>query len=304
MSGSPATGEAPPGSAPTGTLYDLGYRHYEGERLGRAWAVRSLFQHGLAAVFAVGRGPRARAVPLLLGALVVLPAVIQSAVAAYTGGMLELILYENYFSNMAVIFALFCAAQAPELVSADLRSRSIVLYLARALRKDDYLLARVGSLAAAVFALGLAPQLVLFSGRVLQAAEPWGALRDELSAVPAILVSCAAVALLMATVSIAIASFTERRGIAAALVIGYFLLSAAFAGTLFDISDGGYGWVLLLDPFTVLNGFAHWLFDAEAPAVAPIARADLPGWAYGAACLGFVALWAGVLRLRFRSIGR
>ncbi len=293
-----------PAEGTAGTLYDLGYQRYDGERLGRGYAVRSLFLHGLGVVFAVGRGLRSRLVPLLLGAVIVLPAVIQSAVAAYSGGALELVRYENYFLSTAVVFALFCAAQAPELVSADLRSKSLVLYLARALRRDDYVLARVGSLAAAVFLLALVPQLVLFAGRVFVAAEPWPALRSELHVLPPILASSTVVALMLATIAVAIASFTERRGIAAGAVIGYFLLAGAFVDLLQGTPGGESGaWLILASPLVVLDGFIHWAFGATPDPRGLVGSLDLPGSVYAAAAAGYVAFWGAVLRIRYRRLG-
>ncbi|HLQ49004.1 MAG TPA: ABC transporter permease, partial [Candidatus Dormibacteraeota bacterium] len=46
-------------ASPTGSIYDIGYRRYEGPRLGRAHAIRSLFFHSLRSTFGIGRGGRA-----------------------------------------------------------------------------------------------------------------------------------------------------------------------------------------------------------------------------------------------------
>mgnify|MGYP001583970183 CR=1 FL=1 len=51
------------GSA-TGSIYDLGYRGYDGPRLGRRHAVVALFVHGLRAVFGLGRSGRSKIAPL------------------------------------------------------------------------------------------------------------------------------------------------------------------------------------------------------------------------------------------------
>ena len=60
---------------PSGSIYDLGYRGYEGPRLGRAHAIRSLFSHSLRSAYGIGRGARAKIAPLVLGAMAVVPAV-------------------------------------------------------------------------------------------------------------------------------------------------------------------------------------------------------------------------------------
>lgn len=295
---------AEPARSETGTIYDIGYQHYEGERLGRPYAIRSLFTHGVGVVFASGRGTRARLVPLILGGLAILPAVIQASVAAYTNNLLQLITYSNYFINLSMIFALFCAAQAPELVSSDQRTKALVLYLARALRRDDYVLAKVFALAAGVFLLTMAPLLILFMGRVFAAAEPWPALRTEVVELAPIFGSSAVIAVLMAAVSVAIASLTPRRGIAAAAVLGYFILSAAVSEILREVIEREWDvWLALLNPFIALGGFANWVFDARATMGNDLVGVDLPGWGFGAACAAYVALAMAVLLVRYRKIG-
>ena len=59
-----------------GSIYDLGYRRYEGPRLGRAHAIRSLVVHSFRTTFGLGRGGRAKVAPIVFGALAILPAVI------------------------------------------------------------------------------------------------------------------------------------------------------------------------------------------------------------------------------------
>jgi len=67
---------APPPVSRAGNIYDLGYRRYEGARLGRAHAVRSLVFHSFRTTFGIGRSGRAKAAPITFGAIATLPAVI------------------------------------------------------------------------------------------------------------------------------------------------------------------------------------------------------------------------------------
>ena len=55
-----------------GTIYDLGYRHYDGPRLGRRGAIGAIVGAGLRAVFGLGRSGRSKILPwgaLVLGLL-------------------------------------------------------------------------------------------------------------------------------------------------------------------------------------------------------------------------------------------
>jgi len=303
----PSGARADAGSAATprgtGAIHDIGYRRYPGERLGRAYAARSLFVDGVRTVFAVGRTGRARLAPLLLGGAAIVPAAVQAAASAYVGDVANLVTYSNYTVSLSFIFALFCASQAPELVSSDLRTRTLVLYLSRALHRADYVAARVLALVAAVFVLTVAPLLVLLAGRVFASRTPWSAFTAEAPALLPIVAFSLVAALLMGSVSVAIASLTTRRSLASAAVLGFFIVTAGVTQGLRDAFEGG-AWdrLVLLNPFLVLGGVANWLFDAEPRYFESLRGVDLPGWTFGAAALALIALAAAVLGVRYGRI--
>jgi ABC-2 type transport system permease protein len=287
----------------TGTIYDIGYKHYVGERLGRPYAVWSLFVHGLGVVFALGRGLRAGLIPFLLAAAAVLPALFQALATAYTGGVVELFTYSNYFTTVSTVFAFFCAARAPELMSADQRTHTLVLYFARALHREDYVVAKVLALVVSVLVLTVTPLLILFAGHVFASTDLWEAFRAEAHFLAPILGTSLVMALMMGTLSSAIASLTPRRNLAAASVLGYFLLSRGVAEILADSVSGAWAnWIGLLDPFHALGGLADWAYGTN-PGVSRYLGLDAPGWRFGLACLGYVAVASAVLVQRYRKIG-
>ncbi|MFL5778277.1 MAG: ABC transporter permease, partial [Chloroflexota bacterium] len=69
--------------ARAGSIYDLGYRRYEGPRLGRAHAVRSLIAHSFRTTYGIGRGGRAKIAPFVFGGMAVLPAVVAVGVLTF-----------------------------------------------------------------------------------------------------------------------------------------------------------------------------------------------------------------------------
>ena len=102
----------------TGVIHDLGYQHYDGPRLGRPAIVRALAWHSLRSAFGLGRGARAKIVPVLTFVVMCLPAVV-NAVSTVHGGH-RLFPYDTYvFRLRALVMIIFVAAQAPELVSRD-----------------------------------------------------------------------------------------------------------------------------------------------------------------------------------------
>ncbi len=66
----------------TGNIYDLGYRGYDGERLGRRYAVTSLYIYSLRAIFGLGRSAWAKVFPFGLAIIALIPATIQLGIAA------------------------------------------------------------------------------------------------------------------------------------------------------------------------------------------------------------------------------
>ena len=69
-----------------GVIHDIGYRHYDGPRLGRGYVQRSLFTETLRGSYGLGRAARTKVVPMLLLAAMCVPALVLVVVATVTGG--------------------------------------------------------------------------------------------------------------------------------------------------------------------------------------------------------------------------
>jgi len=61
-----------------GVIHDLGYRHYDGPRLGRGHITRVLFVESAKGAYGLGRPGRSKIMPMLILAFMCLPAVIIS----------------------------------------------------------------------------------------------------------------------------------------------------------------------------------------------------------------------------------
>ncbi|HET9521387.1 MAG TPA: hypothetical protein VFO73_10105 [Candidatus Limnocylindrales bacterium] len=296
---------------PTGSIYDLGYRGYEGARLGRAHAVRSMFLHSLRSTYGIGRGARAKIAPLALGAMAVVPAVafvgILALAARFGESAAEMLEegtafgYATYFGTMGTFVVLFCAAQAPELFGRDQRHGILSLYFARALRRSDYTLARIAGFVAALLILQLFPQTVLFLGRVLLAPDVAKAVGDDLPSIPPILIQGLLSSLLLGGLSMAISAFTPRRAYATAGIIALFVIPNIVASVVAGIGSSDIGNLLfLLSPTSVLDGTNAALFGTELGS--EFFFIDLPDWAFFAsAAAGIVGSIVITLR-RFERI--
>jgi ABC-2 type transport system permease protein len=293
----------------TGSIYDIGYRRYEGTRLGRGHAARSLFVHSLRSSYGIGRGGRAKIAPIILGVMALIPAV--GIVAALTlfaqfGAGREFdeqvpIRYDTYAGTISTIVILFCAAQAPELFGRDQRHGVLALYFARALRRSDYALARIGGFVAALLILELLPQIILFLGRVLLTSDIPAAVADDLPSVGPVLAQSALAAGLLGGLSMVVSAFTPRRAYAVAGIIALFTIPNVVAGIVVGLGSSTIGtWLTLVSPTSILDGTNAFLFDTRLDS--DFFFVDLPGIAFvGAAVVGIVGSIAITLR-RFARI--
>jgi ABC-2 type transport system permease protein len=285
----------------TGTIYDIGYRHYDGPRLGRRGAVAAIFNAGLRAVFGMGRSGRSKIVPWGTVVLGLAPAVVAVAIRVLAGDILELYSYSNYLWGIGALFTIFVAAQAPELVVNDMRHRVLPLYFSRPISRLDYAVAKLGALAVGLLALTLVPVLVLFAGRVLAAEDVVGALGDEVGALPGIVGSGAMHAVVLASLGLAISSLAGRRAYAAGAVLGVFLVGGVVSAIFAEASGALADYSPFLNPLAILDGAREWLFGGSV-AESPVARSDAPLWTYGAATVAVtLASWA-ILALRYRRV--
>src|SRR6266849_5267910 len=124
--------------AASGVIHDLGYRRYDGKRLGRAQIARALCWHSLRSAFGIGRGVKAKIVPMITFGIMCLPAIINAVAVAVSTSHARIIPYDTYVPALRVlVMTVFIAAQAPELVSRDLRSHVLPLYFARPAGRAD-----------------------------------------------------------------------------------------------------------------------------------------------------------------------
>ena len=151
-----------------GVIHDLGYRGYDGPRLGRAQIVRALTWHSFRSALGIGRGVKGKIVPVLAFIAMCLPALVNAFAVAR--GNQRLFGYDVYVPGLrAAVVTIFIAAQAPELVSRDLRSHVLPLYFCRPLRRSDYPLAKYLALTAALLILIEIPLLILYVGTIASA---------------------------------------------------------------------------------------------------------------------------------------
>ena len=279
-------------SGPGGSIYDLGYQGYDGPRLGHRSAAAALFRHTLRSAFGLGRSARSKIAPMGLAGLAIFPALIGVGIAALmaqAGRTLpedaSPVRYETYMGLAATLLMLFCAAQAPELFGRDQRYAVLPLYFSRVLTRADYAVARIAGLLAALLIVDLAPQVILFAGRVFVATDPLSGIATEAGVVPRFVLQGILVAGLLGGIAGLIAAYTPRRLYATAAIIAVFIVPPIVIALIQSLAGDDLARILiLLSPGDILSGTNAAIFGSlpDSPAVAAL---DLPGYAYIAAAL-------------------
>lgn len=245
----------------TGVIHDIGYQRYEGPRLGRGFAARSLYVHSVRSAFGLGRSAWAKVLPVGLLAIVSIAALV--LVVVNTQLPTQVIDYIGIASTFTFAATVFVAIVAPELVSVDLRSNLLQLYLSRPLRRSNYALTKLASLATATFLLFAIPMLILFLGMAFSTDDGIGGVFDELGGLVIGLLSAAIHAALLASFALPIASLSGRRVFATGMIIGVFLIMTPVSASLRAFGDGAAAQLAgVLDPASLLNGVDQWLFGA------------------------------------------
>jgi len=286
------------------SIYDLGYRHYDGGRLGRGAAFATLYVHALRASFGLGRRATSKIFPFALAIFAFVPALIQLGVAAATSAVdhdIELFAHEDYFTYVRIVLVLFCATVAPELVGRDQRNRTLSLYFSRAVPPLDYAAAKGAALMSAMMVLTLGPQALLFVGNGLAEDDLSGYLSRTWDLILPIVLGSLLVSAVIAATGLCIAAHLPRRAYATAAIVGAFVLTLAAAHIVMESADATYArFVLLLSPIA-WEGAILWLFGVDPDRRNVLAEADLGGWIY---LLAVIAIAAVAFALAVRRLVR
>lgn len=294
-------------AGPSGSIYDIGYRGYDGPRLGRRHAFATLFIGGLRATFGLGRSARAKIVPAFC---IVFPAIIALIIVALRTfasrfGLTDLGVIPGHAemaSSVGVFATILVAVQAPELLGRDVRYRVLSLYFSRALLREDYALAKLAALGTALLILFLVPHIILTVGAVLLTTDVIDALGHEAGAWPAILGSSVVAAVATSGVALVAAAFIARRAYATVTIFGLFIVPGIIAAVVVALDLGEASrYVVLLDIGAVLDAANAWFFGVD-PSSGTWAATGLPV-ALGLIASVVIAVGAStILVQRYRTI--
>ena len=111
-----------PASGQYGEIFDRGYLHYEGRRLGQMSAIWALARYSMARALGVRRPWTAKVIPFLLYAAVAIPVAMAIGIRAFLPGV-EFLDYPEFFGAIFILEGIFVATIAPEMLCSDRHDR-------------------------------------------------------------------------------------------------------------------------------------------------------------------------------------
>ncbi|MDP9364090.1 MAG: ABC transporter permease subunit [Chloroflexota bacterium] len=299
----PETGLAPvPPSAAAaaprfGEIYDRGYKHYDGPRLGRSHAIRALVTYSMKRALGIKKGVGAKIIPILLYVGVLLPVVIDVGIRAFLPSATVFADYSDFFGFIFVIEGIFVATIAPEMLCGDRRENVLPLYFSRALTRADYLLAKLLAAAVLTLTVSFLPAAILWLGRQLLEDSPLRAMGNNLGDLGRLALAGVLIALYLGAIGLLISSFTGRKSIAVGIIVLGFLIAEALAGALIEGIEGETDldrYVVFLSPTNTVQGFVAGLFNEV-----DVARQWESAWVYGGVMAAIVLVCGAVMYWRY-----
>ncbi len=268
----------------TGVVYDLGYKPYEGQRLGRSGAIRAMIKDGLRRTFGIRRKARKKIYPWGLVVLAFLPAIVfvglAFALSSFApdaespfGG------HAQYISLVGTVIILFVASAAPNLLIPDREEGVLAVYSSRPMTASDYILGRTGALAAVAAAFFFLPNLIMYIGFAALDADGLAAsLIDNLDDLVKVLLTMLAYVVGYGAPALLVSTYAKRTGPAAGTYLAIVFITPLFAEMFraLDITGARYGTLIsvLQHPEVVRN----WVFD-EAQGTVPMSAVGFEPWA-------------------------
>lgn len=242
----------------TGTVFDIGYQTYEGEREGRSRAWQTIFWDGVKNGMGIGRGGWAKILPWIVVSPAILTGLVFAAIAAFfeqigvEGGdedALDLPSHDDLISVIGFLLLIFAAFVGPELICPDRRNRVIHLYFVRPITLLDYLGARWLALVVLLLAASLLPHITLWIGLLIGVSDSLGHIQDNWTDIPRFIGNSTVFAVFAASITFAVSSLTDRRMIATLIVISVIMISS-FVELIVDLFEPPDA---IRDPITMID---------------------------------------------------
>lgn len=298
----------PENDARYGEIFDRGYAHYEGKRRGRRGAITSLIGFSMKRAMGIRKSWTAKVMPFILYVSATIPLIVMIGVLAVFRSMGNLeefgnfASYSNYFQAIFTMVGLFVAICAPEMICVDRQERTLPLYFSRAITRTDYVLAKIAAMTLLAMTMTALPGAILWLGQQLTQDNARQAMVDNIGDLGKIIVLGVLTSMMLGTLGLMISSFTNRKGVAIAIIlIGFLVLTGVAQGLSFALEDYEWGkWFLLADLSTVTMVLSnHFFNDLEGSEF--IARLDISQTQSVVLMLGITLVAGLIFRWRYTA---
>jgi ABC-2 type transport system permease protein len=211
-----------------GEVFDRGYKHYDGPRLGRRQAVRSLIGYSMKRAMGIRKSWTAKILPFLLYVAITIPLIVMIGLSAIAPD-LEFASYSGYLRGIFLTVGIFVGTAAPEMICVDRQGRTLPLYFSRAINRVDYVVAKVVAMSLLTMTMTVIPSILLWLGRQLTAEGVGQAMRENIGDLGRVIFVGVMIALVLSTLGLAISSFTNRKGVAITIIVIMFVVVTAVA---------------------------------------------------------------------------
>lgn len=291
-----------------GEIFDRGYAHYDGQRRGRRGAITSLIGYSMKRAMGIRKSWTAKVMPFILYVAATIPLIVMIGVLAVfrTMGNLDefgdFVSYSGYFQAIFTMLGLFVAICAPEMICVDRHGRTLPLYFSRAIARGDYVLAKIVGMTLLAMTMTALPGAILWLGQQLTQAKARQAMVDNIGDLGKVLVLGTLVSLMYGTVGLMISSFTNRKGVAIAIIlIGFLVITGTAQGLSVALEDYDWSkWFLLLDLNTVTLSLSDRFFH-DVRGNTFVERLELSQTGAILVMLGYALVASLVLRWRYSA---
>ena len=291
--------QAPAEGGRYGEVFDRGYKHYDGPRLGRNHARRALIGYSVKRAMGIKKSWTAKIIPIFLYIAVLMPVVISLGIRAFLPSA-EILQYYEYFGFVFLVEGVFAAMIAPELLCSDRHEKVLPLYFARAITRGDYLISKLTAAALLMLTMSLAPAAILWLGRQLLDDSPVRAMANNIGDLGRLAVGGVLLSFYLGSLALMVASFTSRKLISVAVTIVALLISTSLALALATVLDTESArFLLFLSPINTINGLTGSLFNQVGDITPFSNNGYLPFWQYLVGVLATIAAALGIMIWRY-----
>ncbi len=295
----------------TGTVFDIGYQRYTGEREGRSRGRLAVFKDGLRTALGLGRGSRAKVLPWIfigiLAAIAIIMSLVIGAAERFGGpGAAEtanLPTHSDYNGIASIILFVFAAIVGPELLCRDKRDGVINLYLVRPLTGSDYIASRWAAFMTVMTGAAWLPQIILFIALSMSAPKPIEYISGHWLDVPRFLLAGLAMAAYATTLALLAASFTSRRAYVSVFLVGLFVITAPFTLGLAEEIGGTVGrWISMFNLTSIPVHVNDVIFGQVSEVTEDAPARELAAWIKVAWFFAWTLIPGFVLWARYRRL--